>query len=90
LLLIGLSANNAILILEFARERIIQEHIPPCQAAEKACRPATVRCRRADVDGTTVFGRMVLASFTGVLLVPALFAIFEIATERAHAPNPAG
>jgi len=29
-----------------------------------------------------VFGGMVLASFVGVLFVPALFAFFEIATER--------
>ena len=34
------------------------------------------------VVGTAVFGGMVLASFIGVLFVPALFAFFEIAAER--------
>jgi len=37
---------------------------------------------RMSID-TTVFSGMVLASFIGVLFVPALFAFFEITTERA-------
>ena len=103
-LLIGLSAKNAILIVEFARERMIQEHIPPRQAAEEGARTryrpvmmtalafvigvvplviATGAGAGARVSiGTTVFGGMVLASFIGVLFVPALFAFFEIAAER--------
>ena len=118
-LLIGLSAKNAILIVEFARERMIQEHIPPRQAAEEGARTryrpvmmtalafvigvvplviATGAGAGARVSiGTTVFGGMVLASFIGVLFVPALFAFFEIATERVgrlfrrrrQAPTPA-
>jgi multidrug efflux pump subunit AcrB len=117
-LLIGLSAKNAILIVEFARERMLREHVPPRQAAEEGARTryrpvmmtalafiigvvplvvATGAGAGARVSiGTTVFGGMVLASFVGVLFVPALFAFFEIATERAaclfhrrRAPDPA-
>ncbi|MGE0258391.1 MAG: efflux RND transporter permease subunit [Alphaproteobacteria bacterium] len=119
-LLIGLSAKNAILIVEFARERMIQEHMPPRRAAEEGARTryrpvmmtalsfiigvvplvlATGAGAGARVSiGTTVFGGMVLASFVGVLFVPALFAFFEIVTERIgrlfhrrrQAPNRAG
>jgi multidrug efflux pump subunit AcrB len=34
--------------------------------------------------GTAVFGGMVLASFVGVLFVPALFAFFEVLIESAR------
>jgi len=84
---------------------MLQERIPPRQAAEEGARTryrpvmmtalafvvgvvplviATGAGAGARVSiGTTVFGGMVLASFVGVLFVPALFAFFEIATERA-------
>ena len=104
MLLIGLTAKSSILIVECARERMIEEHIPPRQAADERARIryrpvitavpaflismvplliATGAGAGARVSiSTTVFGDMVLASFIGVPFVTALFAFFEITTER--------
>jgi multidrug efflux pump len=104
-LLIGLSAKNAILIVEFAKDRMVSERISPRQAAEEGARtryrpvmmtalafiigvlPLVVATGAGSGGrqsiGTTVFGGMLIASFLGVLFVPALFAAFEILAERS-------
>jgi hydrophobe/amphiphile efflux-1 (HAE1) family protein len=102
-LLIGLSAKNAILIVEFAKDRLADGKTDVRAAAVDGARTryrpvmmtalafifgvvplvvATGAGAGARVSiGTTVFGGMVLASFIGVLFVPALFAGFEFLSE---------
>ena len=99
-LLIGLAAKNAILIVEFAKDRLAGGSVSVPEAAEQGARTryravmmtslafivgmiplvvasgAGAGSRRS--IGTTVFGGMVLASFVGVLFVPALFVAFEL------------
>ena len=102
-LLIGLSAKNAILIVEFAKDRLADGKTDVRAAAVDGARtryrpvmmtalafifgvvPLVVANgagagARVSI-GTTVFGGMVLASFVGVLFVPALFAGFEFLSE---------
>lgn len=99
ILLIGLAAKNAILIVEFAKDRLKRGDVTVRQAAEEGARiryrpvmmtalafiigviPLVIATgagagARTSI-GTTVFGGMVLASFVGVLFVPALFVGFE-------------
>jgi hydrophobe/amphiphile efflux-1 (HAE1) family protein len=119
-LLIGLSAKNAILIVAFAQERLAQGGSNPRASAEEGARtryrPVMMTALAFIVGvvplviatgagagarqsiGTTVFGGMILASFIGILFVPALFAGFELLAQRmlgllrrlgGHRPHPA-
>jgi hydrophobe/amphiphile efflux-1 (HAE1) family protein len=106
ILLIGVSAKNAILIVEFAKDRLDRGGIDVRDAAEDGARtryrpvmmtalafifgviPLAVATGagaggRVSI-GTTVFGGMILASFIGVLFVPALFTGFEILSARTR------
>ena len=104
ILLVGVAAKNAILIVEFAKDRLERGDIGVREAAEDGARTryrpvmmtalsfiigmlplvlATGAGAGGRVSiGTTVFGGMILASFIGVLFVPALFAAFELMTQR--------
>lgn len=119
-LLIGLSAKNAILIVEFAKDRFARRDVSVQAAGEEAARtryrPVMMTALAFIVGviplvvatgagsgarqsiGTTVFGGMILATFVGVLFIPALFVLFEVVSMRfsrksrrrfAHAKKPA-
>jgi len=116
-LLIGLSGKNAILIVEFAKDRLARGDVDSRQAAEEGARtryravmmtalsfiigviPLVIATgagagARQSI-GVTVFGGMIVATFVGVLFVPALFVGFERMSARTRAlvrrrkPHPA-
>lgn len=98
-MLIGLNAKNAILIVEYAKMKKDQEGMDTLSAAIEGARlrfrpilmtslafilgviplltasGAGAQARR--VLGTTVFSGMLIATITGVLLIPALYVLIE-------------
>jgi len=105
-LLVGLAAKNAILIVEFSRER----HRDGLSTAKAAIEGARIRFRPVLMTaftfilgvipmvlatgagagsrraiGVTVFSGMLISTMFGIFVIPALYALFQYASENGGA-----
>lgn len=103
IMIIGLAAKNAILIVEFAKVRV-DKGMEPIKAAVEAaglrlrpiimtslafiigCLPLAMASGAGagarNAMGTAVVGGMVMATVLGIFLIPVLFVVVEVITEK--------
>jgi multidrug efflux pump len=91
IVLVGLACKNAILIVEFARDR--EAHgVPTLEAVLEACRlrlRPILMTSLAFIMGVAVFAGMLGVTFFGLLLTPVFYILVRRFTGRAHAAKAA-